>query len=204
MLLEENNYAKTKILNAIMDDPEIITLFKEKYVDDEIWKFCIEREPSLFKKMRHPSEQVCMFACEIDGSNLKYVKNKFSYITITNVMVLTAVKSNPKAILYVPKKFMTYELVESAFDRDPSLMKEFKNIRIEYLKKIMSERPDSIRYINPKHFHDAEFEDIICNTIITNPGICVYINNMTDKMLITLEEYHPNYFNLYRNGNSIS
>ena len=108
MLLEQDQNIKTKILNAIMEDPEIVLILKEKYVDEDIWKYCIEREPSLFKKMKHPSESLCMFACEVDGSNLKWIKNKFSYIRITDVMAYTAVKSNPKAILYVaidnPKK----------------------------------------------------------------------------------------------------
>ena len=48
MILSIEENIRSKILNAIMDDPEIITFLKEKYVDDEIWKFCIEREPSLF------------------------------------------------------------------------------------------------------------------------------------------------------------
>ena len=80
MLLDEDKKVKVKILNAIMDDPEIVTLLKEKYIDDDVWKFCIEREPSIFKKMKHPSFDICMYACEVDGSNLRYIKNKFKYI----------------------------------------------------------------------------------------------------------------------------
>ena len=36
ILKDEDNYAKTKILNAIMDYPEIVVLLKERYVDEKL------------------------------------------------------------------------------------------------------------------------------------------------------------------------
>jgi len=194
MILETEGYIRNKILNAIMDDPEIVLIIKEKFVDEEIWKFCIEREPSLFKKMKHPSESICMFACEVDGANLKYIKNKFTYVTITPGMVYVAVKSNPKAILSVPKKLLNESIKEMAFDRDPSLMAYFEDIREEYLEKLVNAKPYAIQYV----LHPNE--TFVCEMIEKNPNICVYINNMTDKMMATLERCHPNYFSLYRNS----
>ena len=138
MILDNDNYSKNKILNAIINDPEIVVLLKEKYVDEEIWKYCIEREPSLFKKMKHPSESLCMFACEVDGSNLRYIRNKFNYIPITHIMAVTAVKSNPKAILFVPNKLLDDSLKEMAFDADPSMMLYFDDIRPEYIEKLIN------------------------------------------------------------------
>ena len=184
---------RNKILNAIVEDPEIIVMIKEKYVDEEIWKFCIEREPSLFKKMKHPTESICMYACEVDGANLRWVKNKFSYIVITELMAYTAVKSNPKAILWVPKRLLNYGLMEMAFDKDPSLMEHFEDIRPEYLRKLLKNRPQAIQYVkNPD-------EELICDAIVSSPNICVYLNYVTDKMLRTLETYHPDYYSLYWN-----
>jgi len=194
MILETEGYIRNKILNAIMDDPEIVLIITEKFVDEEIWKFCIEREPSLFKKMKHPSESICMFACEVDGANLKYIKNKFTYVTITPGMVYVAVKSNPKAILSVPKKLLNESIKEMAFDRDPSLMAYFEDIREEYLEKLVNAKPYAIQYV----LHPNE--TFVCEMIEKNPNICVYINNMTDKMMATLERCHPNYFSLYRNS----
>lgn len=198
MLLENNSRVKTKILNAIVEDPEIVLLLKEKYVDEEIWKFCIEREPDLFKKMKHPSEEIAMYACSVDGSNLKYIKNKFHYIKITDLMCFTAVKSNPKAILSVPSKMLNEELKEIAFDGDPTLMAYFDNVRREYIEKLLMERPYAIRYVTNID------EDIVCNTIRRSPDICPYLNKLTPKMIQTLEEYHPNYFNLYKNNIEIN
>ena len=194
MLLDKGSGIRTKILNAIMEDPEMILLMKERYVDEEVWKFCIEREPSLFKKMKHPSESVCLFACEVDGANLKYIKNKFTYIPITGVMVTAAVKSNPKAILSVPKKFLTLELEEMAFDEDPSLMAYFDYIRPEYVRKLIVEKPYAIKYIKEPN------EDVICDTIIRSPLICTHVSKLTNKMMDILMKYHPNYYYLYKNS----
>ena len=46
VILDKDSRVKTKILNAIVEDPEIVLLLKEKYVNEEIWKFCIERDPT--------------------------------------------------------------------------------------------------------------------------------------------------------------
>ena len=198
MILQTDVNIRNKILNAIMEDPEIVLVLKEKYVDEEVWKFCIEREPSLFMKMKHPSESICMFACEVDGANLRYIRNKFSYILITPGMAYISVKSNPKAILYVPSKLLSDSLKEMAFDRDPSLMAFFDDIRDEYIEKVIEEKPYVMQYI--KHLN----EDSICRKIEKNPTICVYLNNITDKMMATLEKHHPNYYALYKNSYTLA
>lgn len=194
MLLDRNDGVKTKILNAILEDPEIVLLLKEKYVDDEIWRFCIEREPRLFKKMRHPSEELCLFACEVDGENLKYIKNKFRYVPITSLMCFTAVKSNPKAILHVPRNLLNDELMEMAFDQNPELMLKFHDIRREYIEKLLTEKPYAIQYVRNID------EDLICDQIRKSPSICPYINHLTLRMVRTLQECHPEYYELYKNN----
>lgn len=186
--------AKTKILRAIVEDPEIVLLLKEKYVDNEIWQFSIEREPNLFRKMKNPSDEICLFACSVDGSNLKYIKNKFHHIKITPTMCLTAVKSNPKAILYIPKSMMNDELKEIACYEDPSLMSSFDDLRPEFIERIIKEKPYSVRYVK------RISESFLCEMIKTTPAICTYFDKMTPKMLETFKEYHPNYFHLYKNN----
>lgn len=198
ILKDDENYAKTKILNAIMDDPEIVVLLKERYVDEEIWKYCIEMDPSLFKKMKHPSESLCQYACEIDGSNLRYIRNKFNYVPITKTMVVTSVKSNPKAILYVPDKFLDESLKEMAFDKDPSLMTHFDYIRPEYLREKIKEKPYIIQYLRTID------DNMICDAIKENPNVCSYVDVMSNRMLQILEEYYPNHYKLYKNRSNIT
>lgn len=197
MILDKDDRIKTKILNAIVEDPEIVLLLKEKYVDEEIWKFCIERDPGLFRKMKHPSESICMFACSVDGSNLKHIKNKFKHILITDVMCFTSVRSNPKAILYVPKTLLNEKLKEMAFDGDPSLMAFFDVVRPEYVERLLVEKPYAIRYVPNIN------EDIICEAIKVSPNICPYLNHMTPKMLETLNQFHPAFYSLYKNNTEI-
>lgn len=194
MILDKDNRVKTKILNAIVEDPEIVLLLKEKYVDEEIWKFCIERDPALFHKMKRPSESICMFACNVDGSNLKYIKNKFKHILITDGMCFTAVRSNPKAILYVPKAMINNELKEMAFDGDPSLMAFFNDVRPEYVERLLVERPYAIKYVTNLN------EDLVCEAIKKSPNICPYLNHITPKMLESLFRYHPAFYDLYKNN----
>ena len=194
MLNDKAQRVKTKILSAIIEDPEIILLLKEKYVDEEIWKFCIERDPNIFRKMKHPSEEICMYACEVDGTNLKYIRNRFRYIPISVSLCVTSVKSNPKALLYVPRKMLNNTLKEMAFDEDPSLMKYFDDVRPQYLERLLSERPSAIQYV------DKPNEDVICETLKKSPDICPYLNSMTSKMIEVLRVYHPAYFNLYKNN----
>lgn len=189
-----NSIEKTKIMRAIMADPEIVLLLKEKYVDDEIWKFCIERNPNLFKKMKRPNSTICLYACSVDGINLKYIKNKFHHIIITSEMCLIAVESNPKAILYVPKNKMNNELKEMACSEDPTLMTHFDDLREEFVEKIIKEKPYAIRYAKKVS------ENFLCEMIKTTPTICTYFDKMTPKMIDTLKEYHPNYFCLYKNN----
>lgn len=198
MILDEDSRIKTKILNAIVEDPEIVLLLKEKYVDDEIWKFCIERDPNIFKKMKRPSEDICMYACDVDGSNLKYIKNKFKHVPITMTMCFTAVQSNAKAILSVPTKFLNDELKEMAFDQDPSLMQYFNDIRKEYLERLILEKPYALKYTN------VVDEELLCDTIRKSPNICPYLNTMTQKMVETLQQCHPEYYNLYKNSITIA
>lgn len=186
--------AKTKILRAIIDDPEIVLLLKEKYVDDEIWKFCIERDPNLFKKMKTPTEEICLFACSVDGINLKYIKNKFKFIPITSEMCLTAVQSNAKAILFVPKKMMNDELKEIACYEDPSLMVHFDDLREAFIEKVIKEKPYAVKYVKRIN------EGFLCEMIKSTPAICTYFDKMTPKMLDVFKEYHPNYFYLYMNN----
>ena len=180
-----------RILKTLFDEPTLVLALKEKYVTDEIWKFCIEREPSLFKQIKNPSEDVCNFAVETDGYNLKYIRSKFQYIKITEKMVYVAVNNCPKAILFVPPKLVTNGLKELAFDKDPSLMVNFDDIRPEYINRKVEEDSRYLRYIP-----NAD-EEMICNALIKDPNLIVYYSNPTEKMKKTLEQYHPAVYELY-------
>ena len=189
--MNRDENAQSQLMRVLYDEPSLITYVKERYITDDIWMFCIEREPSVFENMKRPNERVCNFAVEIDGSNLKHVREKFTYIPITNKMCYNAVKSCPKAILDVPKKLLSNGLMEMAFDAEPSLMIYFNDIRPEYIKKKVSENPSYLKYIN-----DPD-EDFVCEILLKNPNTCVYLDRLTPRMLDIMRDNYPDTYELY-------
>jgi len=191
MMVNEN--IRDRVLRALYNDPTLITCMKEKYINDDLWRYCIEREPSVFAEMKHPSKELCEFAVEVDGNNLKIIREKFDDIPITERMCYVAVKNCPRAILYVPPRILkgNYALQEMAFDQDPSLMVYFDDIRPEYIEKKVKENPTYLKYIsNPD-------EDLVCEMLIKHPNICVYFDKLTPRMVETLRTYHPDVYELY-------
>lgn len=193
MLGHDEEVIKSRLLKVLVEDPTMILVLKNKYITDDLWRVCIEREPSLFQEMKNPNEEMCEFALQVDGSVLKHIRKKFTYIKITKRMAICAILSCPKAILYVPEKILDEGLKEMAFDRDPSLMKEFRYVRPEYINKKLLENPAYIKYINNPN------EDMVCNALIAEPNICVYFEKLTPKMITILKEYHPQFLELYQN-----
>jgi len=184
---------KQRLLRMLVDDPTMILVLKNKYINDDLWKFCIEREPSLFKEMKDPDEEMCLFAINVDGYNLRYIRKKFTKIKITNKMAYMAISNCPKSILFVPDNILDDGLKEMAFNKDPSLMKEFKDIRKEFIKKKVQENPSNIKYIN------SPDDELVCEAIKAEPNICVYFSKLTPTMYDTLKTHHPQFLELYSN-----
>lgn len=173
-----------KIMSLLNDDPSLILLLKSKYTTDSMWRMCIQKEPGLFQYMKNPTSEMCEFAVEEDGNNLKYIlQNKD--IELTSKMIWTAVKTYPAAIFLVPSNLRTDSLKEFAFDHDPSLMKAFSRIRQSYIQRKLKENPGFVRYLN----HPTE--DMWCNAIREDPNICSYIREYTPKMKDIIYEYYP-------------
>ena len=184
---------KANMYDMLYRDPSLILVIKDRYIDDEMWKFCISLDPDLFQEMKHPSQDVAEFAVTVDGCNLQYIVNRFTHIKITAKMVFNAVQNCALAILYVPESFMSHGLKEIAFDKNPSLMQYFSydEIRREYLEKKIEENVSNIKYIqNPP-------ESLICRLIEKNPYVCSFLPEITPKMREVMEEFHPSYLELY-------
>jgi len=176
---------KQRIIKILIDDPALILLLKNKYIDDELWEFCLEREPSLFEHIKDPSIKMCNYALELDGNNLKYILNSENNIKITRKMIYIAITSCPKVIIDIPPIMLDEGLKEFAFDKDPSLMQYFDNIRSSYIKKRIKENPSIIQFI--KNPDDALVEE----TLKYEPNILLYFDKITPNMFAIIEEYYP-------------
>lgn len=179
-----------KIYEMLNLDPANILLLKNKYVTEDLWRFCIEKEPRLFKKVKNPSLELCISAIEADGSNLKVIKKKFPRIKITKQMAYIAISNCPRVILDVPDDIIDDGLKEYAFDRDPTLLSAFSDVRNSYIEKKLAENPSFIRYI----YEPSESQ--ICEMIKINPNVCLYFGKLTDAMKNTIKTYYPHMVDL--------
>lgn len=177
-----NPIREQKILELLSDDPSMILIFKNKYTTDNMWKICIENEPSLFQFMKNPSEDMILYGLSEDGANIKYLKGMG--ISLTPKMIYTAVKSYPGAIYLIPQELRTSKLREFACNEDPSLMKELP-LKREYIEKRLKDDPRLVRFLkNPT-------EDQLCRAIIADPNICAYVEKFTPKVKELIKELYP-------------
>ena len=172
------------ILKLLSDDPSCILLLRSKCTTDNMWKVVIQLEPSLFQYMKDPSNEMCLYALKEDGSNLQYVVKNPS-VKLTSEMIYTAVSNYPAAIFDVPVEMRDNAIKEFAFDRDPTLMKNFKNVRKEYLNRKIREDPSFIRFLN-----DPD-EDLVCKAIENDPNYCVYVKKFTPRIKKLIETLYP-------------
>ena len=172
------------ILKLLSDDPACILLLRNKRTTDNMWKVAIQLEPSLFQYMNNPSNEMCLFALKEDGNNLQYVV-KNPDVKLTPEMLYTAVKSYPAAIFDVPIEMRDNAIKEFAFDQDPTLIKNFVNIRKEYIQRKIKNDPSFIRFLN-----DPD-EDLICKAIENDPNYCVYVKRFTPRIKKLIETLYP-------------
>ena len=171
-----------RILELLADDPSLILIFKNKYTTENMWKFCIENEPSLFQYMKNPSEDIVIYALSEDGANIKYLKDMG--IALTPKMIYAAVKSYPGAIYLIPEELRTTRLREFACKEDPSLMREL-SLKNDYIEKRLKEDPTLVRFLkNPT-------EDQICSAIEADPNICAYVEKFTPRVKALIKELYP-------------
>ena len=172
------------ILKLLSDDPSCILLLRSKCTTDNMWKVVIQLEPSLFQYMKDPSNEMCLYALKEDGSNLQYVVKNPS-VKLTSEMIYTAVNNYPAAIFDVPVEMRDNAIKEFAFDRDPTLIKNFTNVRKEYINKKIKEDPSFIRFLN-----DPD-EDLVCKAIENDPNYCVYVKKFTPRIKKLIETLYP-------------
>ena len=172
------------ILKLLSDDPSCILLLRSKCTTENMWKVVIQLEPSLFQYMKDPSNEMCLYALKEDGSNLQYVVKNPS-VKLTSEMIYTAVNNYPAAIFDVPVEMRDNAIKEFAFDRDPTLIKNFTNVRKDYINQKIKEDPSFIRFLN-----DPD-EDLVCKAIENDPNYCVYVKKFTPRIKKLIETLYP-------------
>lgn len=179
-----DEFIEQKIINLLSEEPSLIFMLKNKYVTENMWKICIQKEPGIFKLIEDPTDEMCLIAVLEDGNNIKYIVKNHKNL-LNNKIIWTAVINYPGAILHLPIGLRSDALKEKAFDLDPSLMKEFKNIRPEYIRQKIKSNPGIVKYLqNPS-------EDIIYDALNNNPNICAYITDFSPRMRELIKCKYP-------------
>lgn len=180
-----------KLLEIIVNDPEMILAVKQVYLTEDLWKVAIENEPKLFKKVKHPSVSLCYYAVAIDGSNLKHVVKKVRYVKITPKLAVLAINSCPKALFDIPKEVVDDGLKELAFDKDEKLLAEYTgSVRPEYVQKKVHENPSIIQWIkNPS-------EEMLIEALNADPCSIVYIKEPSQKIIELMKTKYPQYWDM--------
>jgi len=183
------NEQMKRIRQMVMSDPSAILLLKPAIVDDRLWKLAIEQDPGLYRYNEHPSDELTAFAVELDGTNLKYAFTNPN-VTVTKKLVFSAIQSYPPIIFDIPRDVRTNEMLEFAFDQDPTLIKYFDSVRRSYLDRKIAADPTFIRFLeNPS-------EEQIYAAIEYDPNFCAYVKNFTPRIKELIQVLYPDIINM--------
>jgi hypothetical protein len=102
--------------------------------------YAIEKYPHLIKYLKKPTIKHCYLAIKNCLENIRYINNKpklfkkkivklsgvnlqyFREEEIDPEMVKIALENFPKALKYVPKKFVTREMIKDVFNKEPGII----------------------------------------------------------------------------------
>lgn len=177
------SFVSQRILDLLMEDPSAVTMIKTKYLSDEVWQFCIDQEPKLFKYMRNPSIAMCEYALEKDGNNLRYVKKVG--IRITMKMAYLAVTVTPESIFEVPKELISKGLRELAMEGDFSLIGKLGKPSDAFITKLLlNHKYEVLEYVTPS-------EKVLLDALDNDPYACCYIKELTPNMKDLIRAKYP-------------
>lgn len=186
---------RDSIYQLLTMNPFAIQSIKGSYLDDEMWKYAIDLEPTVFQYIdsykKVPSTKLCIYALKADGRNIQYIHPS----RITDYMMDIAHQSCPTAHLLV------------ADNDDEDIPYEKKGYTVKehtYIQNMENKMNDSIiaeLRKNPNMIKDITdpTDEMKAVALISNPDIVLYFDELTPMMAELLEEYYPDICNLYPN-----
>lgn len=188
-----NNEQDQRLFDMLYDNPEMIIYLKNRYQTDRIWKFCIDRESTLFGQMENPSIEMCEFALDVDGENIISLVTKFTDVKLTKRMIWIALRTFPGAILHVPRYMLDEDMLNASFDAQPELLTAFPNLSYEYLLRRIKDHPGDIVWLeNPR-------DELVHLALEKNPYLCVHFTSLTPHMINIIRAQNPGLADMYMN-----
>lgn len=188
------------VFEQIMENPELITIIKNRYLDDDMLEKCIDSEPTVFKYIKDPSPRIIRAALIADGGNLAYIpENARSHLPVE--FYIYAMQSNVYGALpYIPEDLLQDEVDDKIkekliFDVDPEMVRQYGvRIREDFLRDKIRENPSLIKYVvDPS-------DDLKCLALEQDPNIALYFDELSPKMMDVIDRKYsslkdslPNY-----------
>lgn len=180
-----------RIMDIIINDPEMIPAFKPKYITDEMWEYCIDKDPSIFIYCKCPSARICFKVLSIDGFYLENIDPTNYSEEIYRKMCRIAIETTPKAYPLIPKEFRNDKLKAVAYSRDPELLLSEKKLTPNMVEEIVLHNPSLIQYVeNPP-------DDLIIKVLDKQPKAIVYFSSLSDKVKEWYDENYPEYASMF-------
>lgn len=186
---EKMAYNRGIVYEAIVNNPQVLKVIKNKYLDDDMLAHCIENEPSVFQYIKNPSMRIIKVGLGADGANLAYIPKQIRK-TLPPVCFVLALQSNPKeALKYIPSsklEVLDDTMKETVFSTDPELVKQYRlKLKDSYLQSEIAKDPSLI-----KHVSDPS-EELKCLALEGDPNTALYWDNLTPKMMDIIDKKYP-------------
>lgn len=182
---------RDSLYQLITMNPFSIQSIKGNYLDDDMWKYAIDLEPSVFQYIdtykKVPSAKLCMYAIMADGKNIQYIHPS----RITDYMIEIAQRTYPNAEL----------LIQHDEDYEESTPVKEKSSYVESMESKMMDTIISEIRQNPRIIREISnpTDEMIAVALITNPDTALYFDTLKPFMVDILEEYYPDIAPMYPN-----
>jgi len=187
---EEIAMNRSFVFEQIMENPRLITVIKNRYLDDDMLEKCIDAEPGVFKYIKNPSIRIIRAALIADGGNLAFIP-EFRRSTLPTEFFIYALQSNLYgSIRYIPEdqlEDISPEIKEKLiFDNDPEIAYKYGvNVRDEFIRDRIREDPSLIKYvIDPS-------DELKCLALEQDPNIALYYDELSPKMMDVIDRKYP-------------
>lgn len=185
---------RDSIYQLLTMNPFAIQAIKGNYIDDDMWKYAIDLEPTVFQHIdsykKIPSTKLCIYALKADGRNIQYIHPS----RITDHMLDIARETYPNAHKLIQDDVEDEDNITYISNRKERTY--VQNMEDKMNATIISElrqNPSMIREIeNPT-------EEMKAVALISNPDIVLYFDELSPTMVEVLEEYYPDIAPLYPN-----
>lgn len=187
---EEIAMNRSFVFEQIMENPRLITIIKNRYLDDDMLEKCIDSEPSVFRYIKMPSMRIIRAALAADGGNLAYIP-EYRRRSLPTEFFIYALQSNLYgSIKFIPEDqldCLSPEIKEHLiFENDPEIAFKYGvSVREEFIRDKIRHDPSLIKFVVEPS------DELKCLALEQDPNIALYYDELTPKMMDVIDRKYP-------------